>query len=83
MGTDPSPQEGAGSVTVPNGTINYNGSAPGFIATLVCNEGYSVADEINRTCMSDGHWSDETLECIQNPTAATPGISVMTFTHFS
>ncbi len=22
--------------------------------------------------MSDGHWSDETLQCIKDPTAATP-----------
>ena len=56
---------------MPNGTINYNGSAPGFVATLVCNEGYSVANEINRTCMSDGHWSDEILKCTKDPTAAT------------
>ncbi len=63
---------------MPNGTINYNGLAPGSVATLGCNEGYSIANKINRTCMSDGHWSDETLKCIKDPTAATvtPGISV-------
>ena len=79
--TDPSPQEGAkNSVTVPNGAINYNGLAPSSVATLVCNKGYSVANEINRTCMSDGHWSDETLQCMKDPAAGTP---VMTFTQFS
>ncbi len=66
---------------MPNGTISYNGLAPGSVATLVCNEGYSVANEINRTCMGDGHWSDETLQCIKDP---TPGILVMSlFTQFS
>ena len=59
---------------MPNGTISYNGLDPGSVATLVCNEGYSVANEINRTCMGDGHWSDETLQCIKDP---TPGILVM------
>ncbi len=61
---------------MPNGVINYNGSAPGSVATLACDQGYSVVNDINRACMSDGHWSDETLQCIKYRTV-TPGMSVM------
>ncbi len=75
LGTDPSPQRIFGSVTVPNGVINYNGSAPGSVTTLACDQGYSVMNDINRTCMTDGHWSDETLQCIKDRTV-TPGMSV-------
>ena len=71
LGTSPSSQISAGSVAVPNGMVTYNGVVLGSVATLTCDIGYSVANEYNRTCMSDGHWSKlkGTVRCEQETTA--------------
>ena len=52
-------------VTVPNGTVNYEGLTPGFTAQLVCNNGYTPGvDSNDRMCMSDGSWSGGTQTCV-------------------
>ena len=34
------------------------------IAVLECNPGYRPESSLNRTCGSDGHWSEEELSCV-------------------
>ncbi len=69
LGTSPSSQRSAGSVAVPNGVVTYSGVVLSSVATLACEPGYSVTNEYNRTCMSDGHWTKGTLRCEQETTA--------------
>ncbi len=69
LGTSPSSPRSAGSVAVPNGVVTYSGVVLGSVATLTCDIGYSVANEHNRTCKGDGHWSKGTLRCEQETTA--------------
>ncbi len=57
LGTSPSSQRNAGSVAVLNGVVTYSGVVLGSVAILICDPGYNVANEYNRTCMSDSHWS--------------------------
>ena len=69
LGTSPSSQRSAGSVSVPNGVVTYSGVVLGSVATLACDTGYSVSNEYNRTCKGDGHWSQGTLRCEQETIA--------------
>ena len=55
---------GADSIRIPNGVINYTDLAPGSVAELECDPGYRPKSSINRTCGSDGHWSEEVLSCV-------------------
>ncbi len=77
LGTNPSSSSGAGSVNVPNGMVTYNSLTPDSVATLICDPGYTVGSEQNRTCLSDGHWSDETLECVEVPLTDLGNIQLM------
>ncbi len=56
--------------------VTYTSLTPGSIATLICDPGYTVGNEQNRTCLSDGHWSDETLECVEVPPTGTCACTV-------
>ncbi len=70
LGTNPSSQRSAGSVAVSNGVVTYSGVVLGSVATITCDPGYNnVANEYNRSCMSDGHWSKRMLRCEQATTA--------------
>ncbi len=51
-------------VNVSNGLIHYNGVSPGSVATLNCSNEYTADSLLNRTCLFDGWWSDEALECV-------------------
>ena len=53
-------------VTVPNGTVNYEGLTPGFTAQLMCDDGFGPGrDSSDRMCMSDGMWSDGNQICVK------------------
>ncbi len=67
LGPSPSSRGGPGVVGVANGMVTYNGVTSGSVATLSCDTGSSVANNYSRTCMSDGHWSEGTLSCVQDP----------------
>ena len=63
LGANPSSQDGAGSVTVNNGMIEYNSVLPGAVAHLVCNEGYvSSAETRDRKCCN-GNWTEGLQVC--------------------
>ena len=64
LGEFPSSQNEAGSVNVFSGVVNYTGLIPGSVAMLICNPGYRPMSSINRTCRSDGHWSEKRLSCV-------------------
>ena len=64
LGSNPSSQQSAGSVSVINGEIAYDGVAPGSIAHLVCSKGYSATEETrDRICLCNGIWSGKTQFC--------------------
>ncbi len=65
LGPSPSSRGGPGTVGVANGIVTYNGVTSGSVATLSCDIGSSIANNYSRTCMSDGHWSEGTLTCVQ------------------
>ena len=65
LGEFPSSLNGAGSANVLSGVVNYTGLIPGSVAMLICNPGYRPGSSINRTCRSDGHWSEERLSCVK------------------
>ena len=54
-------------VRMENGVVTYTDLTPGSIAMLECDPGYRYRPEssINRTCGSDGHWSEEVLSCVE------------------
>ncbi len=80
LGKSPSSQRSAGSVAVLNGVVTYSGVVLGSVATLTCDTEYSIANEYNRTCMSDGHWSKGTLRCEQETTAGECYTAIQTVT---
>ena len=63
LGEFPSSLNRAGSVNVLSGVVDYTVS--GSVAMLICNPGYRPLSSINRTCGSDGHWSEEELSCVE------------------
>ena len=64
LGDNLSSQNGSGSVRVSRGIITYTGLTPSSIAVLECDPGYRPESSLNRTCGSDGHWSEERLSCV-------------------
>ena len=61
LGSNPSSQQSAGSVTVNNGEIVYDGLTPGSTAYLVCNEGYTASEATrDRICLNSGARSEKT-----------------------
>ena len=66
LGPNPFSRSGRGTVSVANGIVTYNGVTSGSVATLSCDTGFSIANNYSRTCMSDGHWSEGTLTCVQD-----------------
>ena len=48
---------------MPHGVVTYNDLTPGSVAVLECDPGYRPESSLNRTCGSDGHWSEEELNC--------------------
>ena len=64
LGSNPSSQQSAGSVSVNNGEIVYDGVTPGSTAHLVCNKGYAASEETrDRTCLCNGVWSGNAQIC--------------------
>ena len=64
LGFNSSSQGSAGSVSVNNGVIVYDGVIPGSIAHLVCNKGHVVSEETrDRLCLYNGGWSESTQTC--------------------
>ena len=64
LGLDPSSEQSAGSVSVNNGEIVYDGVTPGSTAHLVCDKGYTASEETgDRVCLSNGVWSRKTQIC--------------------
>ena len=55
-----------------NGMVTWTGLTPGSTATYTCDEGFELNGVQNRTCQSDGAWSDvpptcdRTLPCYRN-----------------
>ena len=64
LGDNPSLLNGSGSVRVSNGIITYTALTPSSVAMLECDPGYRLEFSLNRTCGSDGHWSEEELSCV-------------------
>ena len=50
---------------MPNGVVTYTDLTPSSIAMLECDPGYRPESSLNRTCGSDGHWSEEELSCVE------------------
>ncbi len=75
LGTNPSSSNGF--VSVPNGLVTYENLTPGSVATVLCDQGYTVSSEYNRTCLRDGHWSEDTLDCMRTP-SFSPSIILCT-----
>ena len=46
-----------------NGTVTWTGLIPGSTATYTCDEGFELNGVQNRTCQSDGTWSDVPPTC--------------------
>ncbi len=67
-------------MAVLNGVVTYSGVVLGSVATLTCDTEYSITNEYNRTCMSDGHWSKGTLRCEQETTAGECYTAIQTVT---
>ena len=52
------------SLTNPaNGQVVVSGLTPGSTATYSCDEGFALNGTQNRTCQSDGTWSDVAPTC--------------------
>ncbi len=70
--TDPRcPPDSVGSLPIPNGVVCYNGTTLGSKAYYICNGDYQVPGYSDckhkcnlRECQGDGHWSGETLPCL-------------------
>ena len=64
LGSRPSSLSSAGSLTVNNGVIDYNGVLPGSMAHLVCDEGFTASVETrDRTCLCNSSWSGKIQVC--------------------
>ena len=64
LGSQPSSLSAAGSVTVNNGVVDYDGVLPGSMAHLVCNEGFTASIETrDRICLCNGSWSGKIQVC--------------------
>ena len=46
-----------------NGAVTLDGTGEGSIATYTCDEGFSRDGPVDRTCGSDGMWSDAAPVC--------------------
>ena len=46
-----------------NGVINSTGNMEGDTVTYICNEGYNLSGDANRTCQSNGSWSGIPPKC--------------------
>ncbi len=70
------------SLSIPNGVVCYNGTTLGSTAYYICNGDYEVfgrsdcenKDDL-RECQQDGHWSGETIHCLQ----PTNGIYIVVY----
>ena len=48
---------------IPRGSVFLSGNREGSIATYVCDSGYSLAGDAQRTCQSNGLWSGREPSC--------------------
>ena len=49
--------------TLQNGRVIQRGNKPGDTATYVCNSGYELVGQSDRTCQTGGDWSGEAPTC--------------------
>ena len=49
---------------IDNGGVVMSTSIFGSTATYTCEEGYTLSDDVERTCQADGSWDEDEPECI-------------------
>ena len=49
-----------------NGAVSVPDASFGGVATYTCNTGYDLTGAVNRSCQSDGTWSDSPPTCVES-----------------
>ncbi len=78
-----------GSLPILNGVVCYNGSTSGSTAYYICNGDYQVPGYSDckhkcnlRECQGDGHWSGETIPCLNGSINYKVFVQLVTYALF-